>query len=102
MAQCCTFLTRHHTISRLKTWTRQEGAVRLSEDDGPPAHSFLEEDDDEQEEEDGESGGDSIGRENARGMPPVELHRVGITRAEASSLPMNEGTPPSPPPKDRN
>ncbi|KAI9450945.1 hypothetical protein BJY52DRAFT_137900 [Lactarius psammicola] len=87
---------------QLKTWTRQEGAVRLSEDDGPPAHSFLEEDDDEeQDEEGGESGGDNIRRENAGRIPPVELQRVAITRAEASSSPMNEGTTPPPPPKDR-
>ncbi|KAH8988363.1 hypothetical protein EDB92DRAFT_1032914 [Lactarius akahatsu] len=78
---------------QLKTWTRQEGAVRLSEDDGPPAHSFLEEDDDvEQEEEGGESDSDGIGWENARRVPPVELQRVGIVRAEASSLPMNEAS----------
>ncbi|KAH9060671.1 hypothetical protein EDB87DRAFT_1683367 [Lactarius vividus] len=89
---------------QLKTWTRQEGAVRLSEDDGPPAHSFLEEDDDDgQEEEGGESDSDGIGWENARRVPPVELQRVGIARADASGLPMmNEGTPPPPPPKDRD
>jgi len=62
---------------QLKTWTRQEGAVRLSEDDGPPAHSFLEEEDvDEQEEEDDENDGDSVGRENTRRVPPVELQTV--------------------------
>ncbi|KAK7447065.1 hypothetical protein VKT23_014277 [Stygiomarasmius scandens] len=27
---------------QLKTITRQEGRIRLSEDDGPPAHEFLE------------------------------------------------------------
>jgi hypothetical protein len=78
-------------LSRLKTWTRQEGAVRLSEDDGPPAHTFLEEDDDEREEEDSESGDDGIGQEDIRRVPPVELQRVGITRADAP-----------PPPQDRN
>jgi hypothetical protein len=31
----------------LKTWTRQEGTVRLSIDDGPPAAEFLEDDYDE-------------------------------------------------------
>ena len=85
---------------RLKTWTRQEGAVRLSEDDGPPAHSFLGEDDDEEDEE-GESDGDSIGQENTRRMPHVELQRVGITRADVPSLAVNEDMPP-PPPGGRN
>ena len=86
-----------HGFSRLKTWTRQEGAVRLSEDDGPPAHSFLEdEEDDEQEEEDDEIGGDGIRWENTRRVPPVELQRVGITRAEAPRLLMNEDRPPPP------
>ncbi|TFY65297.1 hypothetical protein EVG20_g5647 [Dentipellis fragilis] len=27
---------------QLKTWSRREGNIRLSIDDGPPAHSFLE------------------------------------------------------------
>ncbi|ETW79993.1 hypothetical protein HETIRDRAFT_243886, partial [Heterobasidion irregulare TC 32-1] len=27
---------------QLKTWRRREGNIRLSEDDGPPAHTFLE------------------------------------------------------------
>ena len=29
---------------RLQTWTRREGTIRLSEDDGPPANQFLEDD----------------------------------------------------------
>ena len=32
---------------RLKTWTRREGTIRLSIDDGPPATEFLEDDYDE-------------------------------------------------------
>jgi hypothetical protein len=36
---------------RLKTWTRSEGQIRLSEDDGPPAREFLEDDYDEDHEE---------------------------------------------------
>ncbi|KAH7911282.1 hypothetical protein BJ138DRAFT_1006937, partial [Hygrophoropsis aurantiaca] len=32
---------------QLKTWTRQEGTIRLSEDDGPPATEFLTDADDE-------------------------------------------------------
>jgi hypothetical protein len=38
---------------QLKTWTRSEGRIRLSEDDGPPAAEFLgngDDDDDESEE----------------------------------------------------
>lgn len=74
-------------LFRLKTWTRQEGAVRLSEDDGPPAHLFLEDD----EEQDEEIGGDE-------GPPPVELQRVAISRDEVTD---HETVPPVPPPKDR-
>lgn len=32
---------------RLKSWTRNEGAIRLSEDEGPPATEFLGDDYDE-------------------------------------------------------
>jgi len=35
----------------MKTWTRTEGAVRLSVDDGPPAREFLEDDYDDDNEE---------------------------------------------------
>jgi len=37
-----TFALRRAHFWRLKTITRQEGRIRLSEDDGPPAHEFLE------------------------------------------------------------
>jgi hypothetical protein len=72
--------------------------VRLSEDDGPPAHLFLG-DDEEQEEEVGDD--DEIG--NIRGNtshvpPPVELQTVAITRGEVTG---HEAVPPVPPPKDR-
>ncbi|KAF9074378.1 hypothetical protein BDP27DRAFT_1416261 [Rhodocollybia butyracea] len=30
---------------QLKTITRREGQIRLSQDDGPPAHDFIEDDD---------------------------------------------------------
>ncbi|KAN0136628.1 hypothetical protein V8E53_005675 [Lactarius tabidus] len=87
---------------QLKTWTRQEGAVRLSEDDGPPAHTFLEEDDDELEEEDSESGGDDdIRQEGTRRAPDVELPTVGVPRGDAPSLLVNEDAP-LPAPKGRN
>lgn len=33
---------------RLKTWTRQEGTIRLSIDDGPPATEFIRDDDDDE------------------------------------------------------
>lgn len=36
---------------RLKTWTGQEGNIRLSVDEGPPAHEFLEDDYDEDNED---------------------------------------------------
>jgi hypothetical protein len=83
---------------QLKTWTRQEGAVRLSEDDGPPAHLFL---GDDEEQEDDIGGDDDIGsiRGNAsRGPPSVELQTVSITRDEVTG---DEAVPPLPPPKDR-
>ena len=35
---------------RLQTWPNGEGRIRLSEDDGPPAHEFLEDDYDEDNE----------------------------------------------------
>lgn len=60
--------------------------MRLSEDDGPPAHLFLEDD----EEQDEEIGGDED-------PPPVELQRVAITRDEITG---HEAVPPVPPPKD--
>jgi len=34
-------------VSRLKTWSRREGTIRLSIDDGPPAAEFLQDDYDE-------------------------------------------------------
>jgi hypothetical protein len=35
------------TLNRLKTLTRPEGRIRLSEDDGPAATTFLGDDDDD-------------------------------------------------------
>jgi hypothetical protein len=89
---------------RLKTWTRQEGTVRLSEDDGPPSHSFLGDDFDVPEE--GEEGYDDVGgggirREDTDYVPPVALQRVGTMQMETSSLSMGEDAAPTPPPKDR-
>jgi hypothetical protein len=70
--------------------------VRLSEDDGPPAHLFLE----DGEEQDNEVGdGDGIGHIGGdEHLPsPVELQSVGITRVDAIG---HEDVPPAPPPKD--
>ena len=38
-------------FERLKTWTGREGNIRLSEDDGPPSHTFVENDDDDDAED---------------------------------------------------
>jgi hypothetical protein len=86
-------------VPRLKTWTRQEGALRLSEDDGPPAHSFLG-DDEEQEELGGvyEEYGGGNRRESTPRVPTVGLQRPARTLVEVTSL---EDSPPVPPPKDR-
>lgn len=71
--------------------------MRLSEDDGPPAHLFLGDD----EEQEGEvRDDDEIG--NIRGNalhepPPVELQTVAMRRDEVTS---HEAVPPIPPPKD--
>ena len=35
-------------LTRLQTWTHREGNIRLSTDDGPPSHEFLDGDDDEE------------------------------------------------------
>ena len=87
-------------VFRLKTWTRQEGAVRLSEDDGPPAHSFLGDDEELEDEfggdyEDNDSGNR---RESRPFVPPVGLQSFARTPLEVTSL---ENAPPVPPPKDR-
>jgi len=70
--------------------------VRLSEDDGPPAHSFLGDDEDQEDVfGEGDDDDDSLGgRANSTYVPPVELIR--ITRMDGP-----EDVPPPPPPKDR-
>jgi hypothetical protein len=78
--------------------------VRLSEDDGPPSHSFLGDDyeapgGDEEGYDVGGGGGN--GPENTNRAPPVALQRVGTMRPEAPSLSMGEDVSPSPPPKDQ-
>jgi len=37
---------------QLKSWVHGEGAVRLSEGDGPPAHTFVDDDDDDDDVDD--------------------------------------------------
>ena len=70
--------------------------MRLSEDDGPPAHLFLE-DDEELEDEVGDDDMSNI-RGNASHAPPsVELQTVAIRRDEVTG---HEAVPPAPPPKD--
>lgn len=72
--------------------------MRLSEDDGPPAHLFLGDDDEEQEDEVGNNDGIGDIGENASHLPPsVELQSVGITRFDVTG---HEDVPPAPPPKD--
>ena len=36
----------------MSTWTKSEGNIRLSEDDGPPARSFVEDEDDDDVDDD--------------------------------------------------
>ncbi|KAH8114823.1 hypothetical protein DFH11DRAFT_1589901 [Phellopilus nigrolimitatus] len=66
---------------QLKTWTRDEGRVRLSEDDGPPARSFVE-DDEEDDAEDTE---------------PLAARVERLRRNGVDNL-----SPPALPPKDAN
>ena len=84
-------------LIRLKTWTRQEGAVRLSEDDGPPAHLFLGDGEGQEDEVDDDDDIGVIGENASHFPPPVELQSVGITRVGVT----HEDVPPAPPPKDR-
>ncbi|KAI0296972.1 hypothetical protein B0F90DRAFT_997028 [Multifurca ochricompacta] len=88
---------------QLKDWTRQEGAVRLSEDDGPPAHSFIRDDDDDDDDdvqENDDEGGSSDRRpENTRRVSSTELQTVGVPRLGVSGLPV---VVPTPTPKNRS
>ncbi|KAF9262012.1 hypothetical protein L218DRAFT_960620 [Marasmius fiardii PR-910] len=51
---------------RLKTLRRPEGRIRLSEDDGPPAHEFIHDDADDDE-------ADDIDDEPLTERPPPEI-----------------------------
>ncbi|KAI0043423.1 hypothetical protein FA95DRAFT_404516 [Auriscalpium vulgare] len=75
-------------VYQLKTWTRQEGTIRLSEDDGPPARSFLEDEYDEDN--------DGLNDE------PLALCSQELrTGRAAGQLPAEAAEqPPLPPPKD--
>jgi len=93
-------MVRTVVVHQLKTWTRQEGAVRLSEDDGPPAHSFLGDDEELEDEfgDDYEDNDNGSRRESRPFVPPVGLQSFARTPLEVTSL---ENVPPVPPPKDR-
>jgi hypothetical protein len=39
------------SAGRLKTFSEPEGRIRLSEDDGPPTHTFIEDDDEDDDED---------------------------------------------------
>ncbi|KAI0062973.1 hypothetical protein BV25DRAFT_1915710 [Artomyces pyxidatus] len=69
---------------QLKTWGRREGDIRLSEDDGPPAHSFLEDEFDD----------DNDGLEDAPLALRAELLGLGST----SPSDRNSESPSKPPP----
>lgn len=71
--------------------------MRLSEDDGPPAHMFLG-DDEEHDDDVGDVGDIGDIGENASHLPPVELQSVGIAHVDVTRY---EDVPPAPPPKDR-
>lgn len=70
--------------------------MRLSEDDGPPAHSFLE-DDEELEDEVGD-GNEDVDSDSTPFVPLVGLHRLGRPQVEGTIF---EDVPPVPTAKDR-
>lgn len=47
-------------INRLKTWTRREGGIRLSEDEGPAASGFFEEDEFDEDNEELDQGDEPL------------------------------------------
>lgn len=88
---------------RLKTWTRQEGTIRLSMDDGPASREFL---DDDYDEDNADIADDEPLALRAQELRPKPVTRTGgslprSTSSEASTLfEVDEyGTPPPPPPK---
>jgi len=70
--------------------------VRLSEDDGPPAHSFL--GDDEELEDEVSDGDEDVDSDGTPFVPSVGLQILGRTPVEVTTL---EDVPPVPPAKDR-
>ena len=78
-------------LNRLRTWTGDEGRIRLSEDDGPPARHFVDNDDND-DEDDAEPLAMRV--ERLRGQ------RVGQapTSPPAALTPQNVPLPPSPKP----
>lgn len=86
------------SVVRLNTWTRKEGRIRLSEDDGPPVHEFLQDDYDEDNERLADDEPLAITAERLR-MANVENT---VVQEGADPLPLTESIspdPPSPPPK---
>lgn len=71
--------------------------MRLSEDDGPPAHLFLGDDEDQEDEVGDNDDIGGIGENTSHLPPPVELQSVGITRFDVTG---HDDVPPAPPPKD--
>ncbi|KLO18651.1 hypothetical protein SCHPADRAFT_899446 [Schizopora paradoxa] len=66
---------------QLKTWVNGEGRVRLSEDDGPPSHSFI-------------GGGESDDEEDADDEPlaaRAERLRGDSSRESSLSSPFRQG-----------
>ena len=70
--------------------------MRLSEDDGPPAHSFL--GDDEELEDEVSDGDEDVDSDGTPFVPSVGLQILGRTPVEVTTL---EDVPPVPPAKDR-
>ncbi|KAI0920625.1 hypothetical protein AcW1_002311 [Taiwanofungus camphoratus] len=82
---------------QLNTWTRKEGRIRLSEDDGPPVHEFLQDDYDEDNERLADDEPLAITAERLR-MANVE-NTVVQEGADPLQLTESISHPPSPPPK---
>ncbi|CCM00714.1 uncharacterized protein FIBRA_02754 [Fibroporia radiculosa] len=81
---------------QLNTWTRKEGAVRLSEDDGPPAHEFLDDDYDDDRERipDDEPLAAAIERTRSN-----DAGQEVFGTASADAVDPSRNAPPTPPPK---
>ena len=82
-------------FTRLKSWTgRREGAIRLSLDDGPAAHEFLQDDYDEDNEDIAD---DEPLAMRAQQLKSIGGQNEGESRGSVELVLPN--TPPPPPPK---